>query len=90
MRCTTNKAGQDEMRCPVCHNDNHYNNITCDFCMSELPLTEKDKLHAKKMNKIRRRNEWENTRSRLVGLLLALGLILLVTLGTVFFKLWIR
>jgi len=58
--------------------------------MSELPLTEKDKLHAKKMNKIRRRNEWENTRSRLVGLLLALGLILLVTLGTVFFKLWIR
>ena len=76
------------MRCPVCHNENHYNNITCDFCMSELPLSEKDKAHAKKMNKIERKNRWENTRSKLFVLLLALGIILAITIGRIIIQLW--
>ncbi|HOI47037.1 MAG TPA: hypothetical protein PLR26_04835 [Bacilli bacterium] len=56
--------------------------------MSELPLSEKDKAHAKKMNKIERKNRWENTRSKLFGLLLALGIILAITIGRIIIQLW--
>jgi hypothetical protein len=76
------------MRCPVCHNENHYNNLTCDFCLSELPITQKEIDHAKTMRKIERRNQWENKRSKLVGLLLALFVILLLTIGRIIIKLW--
>lgn len=56
--------------------------------MSELPLSEKDKAHAKKMNKLERTNRWENTRSKLFGLLLALGIILAITIGRIIIQLW--
>jgi hypothetical protein len=56
--------------------------------MSELPLTEKDKAHAKKMTKIEKRNQWANTRSKLIGLLLALGIILAITIGRIIIQLW--
>ena len=27
------------MKCPHCHNENKYDNLTCDFCMAPLPMT---------------------------------------------------
>ena len=31
------------MLCPRCHNVNPDTNLTCDFCMEELPMTEERK-----------------------------------------------
>ena len=36
------------MICPRCHNENKYDNLTCDFCMAPLPMSEKRKAEIEK------------------------------------------
>ena len=40
------------MSCPRCHNENKYDNLTCDFCMAELPMSEKRKQEIEKKHKL--------------------------------------
>ena len=40
------------MICPRCHNENKYDNLTCDFCMAELPMSEKRKQEIEKKHKL--------------------------------------
>jgi hypothetical protein len=43
------------MICPRCHNENKYDNLTCDFCMATLPMSEKRKAEIdKKIRKAKR------------------------------------
>ena len=45
------------MRCPKCHNENKIDALTCDFCMTELPMTEERKKQISELRKKERQSK---------------------------------
>ena len=66
------------MICPRCHNENKYDNLTCDFCMADLPMTpEREKL-IKNKAKFERKNKLRNSKDKILGMVAALFVIIAV------------
>ncbi len=64
------------MRCPRCHNENKYDALTCDFCMSPLPMTEEREKEIKQKKKLEKQAKMEKSMTKLFGLLIGLGIII--------------
>ena len=66
------------MLCPRCHNVNPDTNLTCDFCMADLPMTpEREKL-IKDKAKFERKNKLRNSKDKIFGMVTALLVIIAV------------
>lgn len=63
------------MRCPKCHNENKYDALTCDFCMSPLPMTEERQKEIKRMKKLEKKNKMQNSMTKLIGLVIGFLII---------------
>ena len=64
--------------CPRCHNVNPDTNLTCDFCMADLPMTpEREKL-IKNKAKFERKNKLRNSKDKILGMVAALFVIIAV------------
>lgn len=63
------------MRCPRCHNENKYDALTCDFCMSPLPMTEEREKEIKEKKKLEKAARLEKSITKLVGLLIGVAII---------------
>ena len=60
------------MLCPKCHNVNPDTNLTCDFCMAELPMTkEREKLIQNK-EKRERADKLRNSKDKIIGMVAAI------------------
>ena len=71
------------MLCPRCHNVNPDTNLTCDFCMAELPMTpEREKLIQKKHKK-EQQEKLKNSKDKIIGMVLALAIIAIVIIVVV-------
>ena len=66
------------MLCPRCHNVNPDTNLTCDFCMEELPMTEERKALIQKKEKLERQQKLKNSKDKIIGMLSALFIIIAV------------
>lgn len=64
------------MVCPKCHNENRYDALTCDFCMSKLPMSEARKKEIEEKQKLEKKHKMKKSLTKLIGLLM--GLFLLV------------
>lgn len=64
------------MRCPRCHNENKYDALTCDFCMSVLPMTEERQKEIKEKKKLEKAARFEKSMTKLFGLLIGLAIII--------------
>ena len=66
------------MLCPKCHNVNPDTNLTCDFCMAELPMTkEREKLIQKK-NKRERDEKLRKSKDKIIGMVAAILVIIII------------
>lgn len=63
------------MKCPKCHNENKYDNLTCDFCMASLPMTPQRAEEIKQKKKLEKKNKMHSSITKLVGLLIGLVII---------------
>lgn len=63
------------MKCPKCHNENKYDNLTCDFCMAPLPMTPARAEEIKQKKKIEKKNKMRSSMTKLIGLLIGLVII---------------
>ncbi|MBO4668224.1 MAG: hypothetical protein J5666_08910 [Bacilli bacterium] len=71
------------MLCPRCHNVNPDTNLTCDFCMVELPMTaEREKLIQKK-HKREQQEKLKTSKDKIIGMVLALAIIAIVIIVVV-------
>lgn len=68
----------DSMICPKCHNDNRYDALTCDFCMSKLPLTKERQIEISKQKKIEKKQRMNKSITKLVGLLAGVFVLVLI------------
>ena len=66
------------MLCPRCHNVNPDTNLTCDFCMEELPMTEEREKLIKKKEKFERAQKLKNSKDKIIGMVMALAVIIIV------------
>ncbi len=66
------------MLCPRCHNVNPDTNLTCDFCMEELPMTEERQKLINKKEKLERDQKLKNSKDKIFGMVAALLTIILV------------
>lgn len=73
------------MICPKCHNENKYDALTCDFCMSKLPMSEARRAEIERKKKIEKQAKLNNSITKLAGLLM--GLFLLVGIVVVMYLL---
>lgn len=64
------------MRCPRCHNENNYDALTCDFCMTPLPMTEARAKEIKEKKKLEKAAKLEKSLTKLFGLLIGLAIII--------------
>lgn len=71
------------MICPKCHNENKYDALTCDFCMSRLPMTKEREEEIKKRRKLEKKAKFNKSVTKLIGLLL--GLFVLVGIVVVMY-----
>lgn len=60
------------MLCPRCHNVNPDTNLTCDFCMAELPMTEERKKLIGKKQKLERQEKLKNSKDKIIGMVCAI------------------
>lgn len=60
------------MICPKCHNENRYDALTCDFCMAQLPLSEKRKQEIATKHKLEKKSKMSKSMTKLLGLLMGL------------------
>lgn len=68
------------MLCPRCHNVNPDTNLTCDFCMADLPMTpEREKL-IKEKNKFERQVKLKNSKDKIFGMVGALLFIIIIVI----------
>ncbi len=74
------------MICPRCHNDNKYDNLTCDFCMAPLPMTEARKKEIEEKKKIEQKAKMSKSMDKLVGLLLGVLVIIIIVIWGLFFR----
>lgn len=66
------------MKCPRCHNENKYDNLTCDFCMAELPMTKERKKEIKKKKKLEKNATLKKSLTIIFGMMLAVFLIAII------------
>ncbi len=71
------------MICPKCHNENRYDALTCDFCMSTLPISKKRQEEIEKKKKLEKKNKMSKSVTKLIGLLA--GLFVLVGIVVIVF-----
>lgn len=74
------------MICPRCHNENKYDNLTCDFCMAELPMTEKRKKEIEEKHKQEAKAKRKKSMDKLAGLLAAVAFFVALLLWGLFKK----
>ena len=60
------------MLCPKCHNVNPDTNLTCDFCMAELPMTKEREKLIKNKEKRERADKLKNSKDKIIGMVAAL------------------
>lgn len=66
------------MLCPRCHNVNPDTNLTCDFCMAELPMTEEREKLIKQKAKHEKKEKLKNSKDKIIGMVAALFVIIAV------------
>lgn len=66
------------MICPKCHNENKYDDLTCDFCMAPLPMSK-----AREVEINKKKNKMSKSMTKLVGLLM--GIFILVAIVVIAF-----
>ncbi len=74
------------MICPRCHNENKYDNLTCDFCMAPLPMNEKRKTEIKKRHEEERKAKMKKSMDKLIGLLFGVLVIVVIVIWGLFFR----
>lgn len=74
------------MICPRCHNENKYDNLTCDFCMAPLPMSEKRKAEIEKRKAEEKKAEMKKSMDKLIGLLGGVLVILAIVIWGLFFR----
>lgn len=73
------------MRCPICHQENKYDNLACDYCMSVLPMSKEREAEIKKRRKIEKKARFSSSITKIIGMLFALGVIVGIILIVYFF-----
>ena len=74
------------MLCPRCHNVNPDTNLTCDFCMEELPMTEERKKLINKKEKFEKQQKLKKSKDKIIGMVTALiTIVAIVIIVMVFF-----
>ena len=71
------------MLCPRCHNVNPDTNLTCDFCMAELPMTEEREKLIQKKHKREQQENLKTSKDKIIGMVLALAIIAIVIIVVV-------
>lgn len=66
------------MLCPRCHNVNPDTNLTCDFCMAELPMSEERKKLIKNKEKFEVKQKLKNSKDKIIGMVCALAAIIII------------
>ena len=56
------------MKCPHCHNENKYDNLTCDFCMAPLPMTKEREEEIKQKKALERKAKFRQSMTVLIGM----------------------
>lgn len=74
------------MICPRCHNENKYDNLTCDFCMAPLPMTEKRRQEIEKRKAEEKKANMRKSMDKLIGLLAGVLVILAIVIWGLFFR----
>ena len=74
------------MLCPRCHNVNPDTNLTCDFCMAPLPMTEKRKAEIEKRKAEEKKAAMKKSMDKLIGLLAGVIIILAIVIWGIFFR----
>ena len=74
------------MICPRCHNENKYDNLTCDFCMATLPMSEKRKAEITKRKEQEKKAAMKKSMDKLIGLLAGVLVILGIVIWGLFFR----
>lgn len=59
------------MKCPYCHNENKYDNLSCDFCLQALPMTEARKQEIKIKKAAERKAKYQKSVTKIIGMVLA-------------------
>lgn len=71
------------MICPKCHNENKYDALTCDFCMTPLPMSKEREAEIAKKKKIEKKNKMRKSITKLVGL--SMGILVLIIIVVIAF-----
>lgn len=66
------------MLCPRCHNVNPDTNLTCDFCMADLPMTKEREQLIKQKAKLEKQAKLRNSKDKIFGMVGALLVIIIV------------
>ena len=74
------------MLCPKCHNVNPDTNLTCDFCMAELPMTKERQKLIDKKNKRERSEKLQKSKDKIIGMVAAIIVIIIVIILVVVIK----
>lgn len=59
------------MKCPYCHNINKYDNLSCDFCLSPLPMTKEREQEIKKRKALEKKEKYRKSVTKIIGMVLA-------------------
>lgn len=66
------------MLCPRCHNVNPDTNLTCDFCMAELPMSDDRQKLIKNKEKFELKQKLRNSKDKIIGMVCALAAIIII------------
>lgn len=66
------------MLCPKCHNVNPDTNLTCDFCMAELPMTKEREKLIKNKQKKEQKDKLQKSKDKIIGMVAALAVIIII------------
>ena len=66
------------MLCPRCHNVNPDTNLTCDFCMAELPMSDERQKLIKDKEKFELKQKLRNSKDKIIGMVCAITAIIVV------------
>lgn len=66
------------MLCPKCHNVNPDTNLTCDFCMAELPMTKEREKLIKNKQKREQKDKLQKSKDKIIGMVAALAVIIII------------
>lgn len=66
------------MLCPHCHNVNPDTNVTCDFCMAELPMTKEREQLIKNKKKLEAKEKFQKSKDKIIGMVAALFVIIVI------------